>query len=166
MWKKPYIYVILLVPWQPLLTQYPVSERASLQHVAFGPSPTLESMKITHPVMACSSLKAISVPFDKPPHGLEAGPDWQNTTLPTATPDHRTSHLPPPASEEQSNQGRFKLFVKPHNSTTAENGDYSSAESPDKQRRLPLGSLSASSYAGWPAPCSTCHIPLECRIQK
>lgn len=84
--KKHYIYVIVLVPRQPLLTQYPVWETVSLQHVALGPSPNRQSMKITHPVVSCSSLKAISIPSDKPGHGSEATSDWEIATLST---DHK-----------------------------------------------------------------------------
>ena len=163
--KKPYIYVILLVPWQPLLTQYPVSERVSLQHVAFGPSPNRRSMKITHPVMACSSLKAISVPSDEPPHGSEARSDWQDTTLPASTSDRK-----PLTSLRREGQGRFELFVGPRNSTAARPGDQSYAESPDKQHRLPLRlviSFFIHSLAGaLPPPRSTCHIPPECQTRN
>lgn len=96
-------------------------------------------MKITHPVVVCSSLEAISVPSNKPPHGSEARSDWQNETLPI-------NHNPQP--EEQ---GRFTLFVRLHNSVTWRHGNYTSAQSPDKWRQLPLSSLSTFSYGCWPA---------------
>lgn len=93
--KRPYIYVILLVPGQPLLTQYPVSERASLQHVALGLPPNRTSMKITHPVAACSSLKAISLPPDRPRRGCRARSAWQSELHPATTKPLASPHPPP-----------------------------------------------------------------------
>lgn len=58
--KKLHIYVILQVPWQPLLTQYPVSERVGLRRVAFGPPPNRQSMKITHSAVACGFFWKLS----------------------------------------------------------------------------------------------------------
>lgn len=62
---------------------------------------------------------------------------------------HQPQNLLPPSPLEE--QGRFKLFVRPQNLTAARPGDYSYAESPDKQHWLPLSLLSAFSYTRWPA---------------
>lgn len=91
---KTFYFLFLLVPWQTLLTQYPVSEAANLGLVAFGPKPNHKNMKITHPVVACSPFKSHQCSFWQT-CTWEARLDWQKDSLLTPAVHITTSHLAP-----------------------------------------------------------------------